>query len=201
MKDFHIGKKLYRSTSLIQFKIVFILIAVWVLLNLYFKTYSDPDFLAKGWTSFDDVLTFHKVYPVQVIGYLLGTLIPAFYYAFFRGIVFFEKGLVINKGLPFLNHSIDYDNIESFKVIHPKFLMSLKRKDTGEEILFTLRDIDRVIAIFDQQGIDGQLHDGTSFEGFTLNKKIVLISIIFGTIVSILQYTGVMIEINRYFFR
>jgi hypothetical protein len=201
MKDFNIGKKLYRSTALNQFKFVFMTIALWVLVNLYFKTYSDPDFLSKNFTSFEDVFTFHKIYPVQLIGYLLGTLIPALYYAFFRGIVFFEKGLVINKGLPFLNHSISYENIESFKIIHPKYLMSLKRKDTSDEVLFTLRDIDRVIAIFDQQGISGHLGEGEQLKSFTLSKKIVIFSLVFGAMVSILQYTGIMIEINRYFFR
>jgi hypothetical protein len=201
MKDFKIGKKLYRSTALLQFKLVFIAIALWVLVNLYFKTYSDPDFLAKGAGSFRDVIDFHMVYPVQVIGYILGTLIPALYYAFFRGIVFFEKGLVVNKGLPFLNNSIRYDDVESFRIVHPKYLMSLKRKDTSDEVLFTLRDMDRVIAIFDQQGITAHLGEAREVHTFTLSKKIVVFSLLFGVLVSVLQYTGVIIDINRYFFR
>jgi hypothetical protein len=201
MKDFKIGKKLYRSTALFQFKLVFIAIALWVLINLYFKTYSDPDFLARGGGLFKDVVDFHLTYPVQIIGYILGTLLPALYYAFLRGIVFFERGLVINKGLPFLNHSISYDDIESFRIVHPKYLMSLKRKDTSDEVLFTLRDMDRVIAIFDQQAITAYLGESQLVQTYTLSRRIAIVSILFGAIVSILQYTGIMIDINRYFFR
>ena len=153
MKDFQIGKKLYRSTSLKHFKIAFISIAIWVFINLYFKTYSDPDFLEIGDITAKGVVNFHFIYPVQFIGYILGTLLPAIYYAFFRGIIFFEDGMVINRGLPFLNHCLKYKDIESFRIIHARYLMSLKRKDVSEELLFTIRDIDRVIAIFDQHGI------------------------------------------------
>jgi hypothetical protein len=201
MKDFKIGKKLYRSTALPQFKVVFILIALWVFINLYFKTFSDPDFISRGGLELKDIIDFHSLYPVQFIGFVIGTLIPALYYAFFRGIVFFEDGVVINRGLPFFNHCIKYSNIESFKVIHPKYLMSLKRKDIDEELLFTIRDIDRVIAILDQHNIKGDLGTSDLAQSITISKKVVIYSVIFGIIVSALQYTGVMIEINRYLFR
>ena len=201
MKDFKIGKKLYRSTALPQFKVVFILIALWVFINLYFKTFSDPDFISRGGLELKDIIDFHSLYPVQFIGFVIGTLIPALYYAFFRGIVFFEDGVVINRGLPFFNHCIKYSNIESFKVIHPKYLMSLKREDIDEELLFTIRDIDRVIAILDQHSIKGDLGTRDLAQSITISKKVVIYSVIFGIIVSALQYTGVMIEINRYLFR
>jgi hypothetical protein len=201
MKDFKIGKKLYRSTALAHFKVVFILIAVWVFINLYFKTFSDPDFITRGGLELKDVFEFHFAYPVQFIGFLFGTLIPALYYAFFRGIVFFEEGAVINRGLPFFNHCVKYSNVESFKVIHPKYLMSLKRKDVGEELLFTVRDIDRVIAILDQHNIKGDLGSSDLAKSITISKKVVIYSIIFGVVVSALQYSGIMIELNRYLFR
>jgi len=88
MKDFKIGKKLYRSTALIEFKIIFLSIATWVLVNLYFKTYSDPDFIENGYSTFDDVVQFHIIYPAQFVGFIIGTLIPTLYYSFIRGIVF-----------------------------------------------------------------------------------------------------------------
>lgn len=201
MKDFKIGKRLYRSTALPHFKLVFILIAVWVFINLYFKTFSDPDFIARGGIELKDVFQFHYVYPTQFIGFFFGTLIPAIYYAFFRGIVFFEDGIVINRGIPFFNHCVKYSDIESFKVIHPKYLMSVKRKDVGEELLFTIKEIDRAIAIFDQHNIKGDLGTSDLAKSITVSRKAVIISVIFGVIVSILQYTGIMIEINRYLFR
>lgn len=201
MKDYDIGKRLYRSSALIQFKLIFMLIAFWVLVNLYLKTFSDPDFMVKEGKTFIDVLLFHKMYPTQIIGYFIGTFCPSVYYAFFRSITFFEKGFVINKGIPFVNQSIKYENILSFKIIHPKYLMSIKRKDVGEEVLFTIGSIDRVIAIFDQQGIEGNLGKSPSIGTFSANKKMIIAFIICGVILSILQYTGIIIDINRYFFR
>lgn len=201
MKDFKIGKKLYKSSALIQFKITFLVIALWVFVNLYFKTYSDPDFIDAGGGDLLDVISFHYQYPVQFIGYLVGTLTPAIYYAFIRGIVFFEEGVVINRGIPFLNHCIQYSNIDSFKIIHQKYLMSLKRKDLDEELLFTVREIDRVVAIFDQHGIKGDLGKVSDTSNRSINIKLLYIAIVFGVIVSIMQYTGLMIAINRYLFR
>jgi hypothetical protein len=201
MKDFKIGKKLYRSTALIEFKIIFLSIASWVLINLYFKTYSDPDFIAGGYNSFDDVVQFHMIYPAQFIGFIIGTLIPTLYYSFIRGIVFFETGVVINRGVPFFNQSVNYSDIESFKIVHPRFLISIKRKDIHEETLFTIRDVDRVVAIFDQHAIQADLGAVVDESRRSVSRKLILSFIIFGTVVSILQYTGVMIEINRYLFR
>lgn len=201
MKEFEIGKKLYRSTALKQFKLAFILIATWVFTNLYFKTYSDPDFIQIGNLTFRGVVSFHLQFPVQVIGFLLGTLFPAIYYAFIRGILFFEDGMVINRGLPFLNHCVMYKDIESFKIIHAKYLMSIKRKDVDEELLFTIRDIDRVISIFDQHGIKGELKSQFDEKSLSINKRTILLFLVFGAIVSAMQYTGLMIAINRYLFR
>ncbi len=201
MKDFKIGKRLYRSTALLEFKAIFLLIATWVLVNLYFKTYSDPDFIAKGYDSFEDVIEFHSIYPAQALGFFIGTLIPTLYYSFFRGIVFFEKGMVINRGIPFFNQSLKYCDIDSFRIVHPRFLISIKRKETEEETLFTIRDLDRVVAIFDQHGIEADLGAAPDEAKKTVSRKLIWGFIIFGTVVSILQYTGIMIEINRYLFR
>ena len=201
MRDFKIGKKLYRTAALTQFKIAFILIAVWVLVNLYFKTYSDPDFIALKDLSLIGVIKFHYRYPVQIIGYLLGTLLPAIYYAFIRGIYFFEDGLVINRGLPFLNHCVKYKDIASFKIVHAKYLMSLRRKDVDEDLLFTIQDINRAVAIFDQHGIQGDLKSQFDEKNISSNKKTIIYFLIFGAIISVMQYSGLMIAINRYLFR
>lgn len=201
MRDFKIGKKLYCSTALKQFKVIFILIAIWIFMNLYFKTFSDPDFIEMGDTSLKGVINFHLHYPVQVIGFLFGTLLPAFYYAFIRGISFFEEGMVINRGLPFLNHCVRYKDITSFKIIHAKYLMSLKRKDIDEELLFTIQDIDRAVAIFDQHGIKGDLKSQFDEKNISINKKAIMYFLIFGVLVSVIQYSGLMIAINRYLFR
>jgi hypothetical protein len=201
MKNFNIGKKLYRSTALPHFKVVFLLIALWVLVNTYYKTYADPDFLALADLTFKGIINFHIQYPVQMIGFFFGTLCPAIYYAFFRGIIFHEEGVIINRGLPFLNHCVRYSDIESYKIIHADFLMSLKRKDVDEELMFTVRDIDRAVAILDQHGIQGELKSQLDKKVFSVNSKIVLYAFLFGIIVSVLQYTGAIIAINRYLFR
>jgi len=79
--------------------------------------------------------------------------------------------------------------------------MSIKRKDLGEDLLFTVQEIDRVVAIFDQHDINGDLaHTEISLNN-TVSRKLLYIAIVFGVVVSVLQYTGVMIAINRYLFR
>lgn len=169
--------------------------------NLYLQTFIDPDFLKSYEQSFMGVVRFHLFYPEQLISLVLSTLIPTIYYAFVRGISFYETGIVANKGLPFMNHLVLYSDIESYKIMHHKYLMSIKRKSLGDELLFTIQDIDRAVAILDQHNIQGDLSKAEFHGSMTTSKKLLIFYVCFFIVVTILQFSGFFIAINQWLFR
>jgi hypothetical protein len=193
------GKRLYKSSALKQFMWIYISIALLLLLNLTLQTMSDPLFVKSFKNTFSDVVSFHVKYPQDFLTYILTIFIPAIYYSFIRGIVFYEQGMRINRGFPFFNRSLAYKDIEQYKVIHPKFLMGVKRKDIGEEFIFTVKDVDRVIAIFDQHNIKGELGDEAFKKTLSVNKKLVIFFISFSILMFFIQYFGVVGKIFRTF--
>lgn len=191
-----LGKRLYKSTALRTLKVTAIAMNVVVLLNLYFQTINDQLFLSRADHSLKGVWNFHLFYPEELIIYLIFILFPSIYYGFIRGVSFFENGIVINRGLPFFKYVIPFNEIESFEVIHPKFLMAIKHKNTEDDILFSIRHIDRAVAILDQHGVKGDL--GRKLKGdWNSRKKLVLFFIIAGGLMALIQYSGIIREIFR----
>jgi hypothetical protein len=187
MKDFGLGKKLYKSRALFPAKVFLLVVSFILMINMYYSTLSDDDFIKMGGKGFYDVINFHITYPEELLTFLVLIIAPTIYYGFIRGIVFFEKGIVINRGLPFFNHSVAFDDIKEYKMINPKFLMSIVRKDTDDEILFTICDPDRGVAIMDQQGIPGQLGSEEHLGQMSSQKKFVILVLFFGMVIFILQ--------------
>ena len=185
-----LGKKLYKSSALKEFKLIYLGIASVLLVNLGLQTLGDAYFLEHFEPNFSGVVAFHLRYPEDFLIYLFTILFPAIYYSFIRGILFCENGMVINRGLPFFNRSVLYRNISEYKVIHPKFLMAVKRSDIDEEFVFTIRNIDRVIAILDQRGIKGRLGKEALAKTMTVNKKLLLVFIGFGLVLFVVQHLG-----------
>ena len=185
-----LGRKLYKSTALKPFKLLYLNIALLLLVNLVFQTLGDPYFVGHYESNLLGVAKFHLRFPEDLVIYCLTILFPAIYYSFIRGIVFCENGMIINRGLPFFNRNVLYKNISQYKIIHPKYLMGVRRSDIGEEFVFTIRDIDRVVAILDQHNIPGDLGKETLEKTMTVNKKLVIIFIAFGLVMFFIQYFG-----------
>ena len=185
-----LGKRLYKSTALKEFKLVYMGIAALLLVNLVLQTYSNTLFVENFAKSFSGVVDFHLKYPEDFLIYCFTILFPAIYYSFIRGIVFYEKGMTINRGFPFFNRSFLYSNISKYKIIHPKYLMGVKRSDIDEEFVFTIRNIDRVVAILDQQNISGSLGKENLEKTMTVNKKLVIFFALFGTLLFVIQHFG-----------
>lgn len=169
--------------------------------NLYLQTYIDPDFLDSYQHNFMGVIKFHLFYPEQLISLILSTLIPTIYYAFIRGISFYEYGVVANRGLPFMNHTVLYSDIESYKIMHHKYLMSVSRKSMDDELLFTIEDIDRAVAILDQHNIQGDLSNAEFHGSMTTSKKLLIFYVSFFVVVTVLQFSGFFIAVNQWLFR
>lgn len=193
------GKKLYKSGALKQFIWVYLSIALLLLVNLTFQTLGDPTFEKSFESSFSDIVNFHIRYPEDFFTYLFTIFIPAIYYSFIRGINFYEEGMTINRGLPFFNRSINYKDIEEYKVVHPKFLMSVKRRDIEDEFYFTIKDVDRVVAIFDQHNIKGRLGKEEFNNTMTVNKKLIIFFVSFSILMFFVQYFGLIGKIFRNF--
>ena len=185
-----LGKRLYKSTALKEFKLVYMGISALLLVILVLQTYSNTLFVENFAKSFSGVVDFHLKYPEDFLIYCFTILFPAIYYSFIRGIVFYEKGMTINRGFPFFNRSFLYSNISKYKIIHPKYLMGVKRSDIDEEFVFTIRNIDRVVAILDQQNISGSLGKEKLEKTMTVNKKLVIFFALFGTLLFVIQHFG-----------
>lgn len=171
-------------------------ISMVLILNLYYQTFNDPTFLSQEERDFTAVVSFHLFYPQELILYLLSILLPSIYYGFIRGVRFFEGGVLINRGLPFFNIYINYSDIKNFEIIHKKHFISIKLKETEDDHLFTVNDIDRVLAIFDQQHIQGDL-GGKARPDQSAHKKLILIFLVCGILFSLVQYFG----LARFIFR
>lgn len=185
-----LGRKLYKSTALRPFKIAYLSIAALLLANLILQVMSDSYFQTHFQSSASGVGAYFWRYPQDFLIYCATIFFPAIYYSFIRGIVFCQNGMTINRGLPFFNRNVLYKNISSYKVIHPKFLMGVKRSDIDEEFVFTIRDMDRVIAILDQHNIPGELGKENFAKTMTVNKKLLIVFVLFGAALFVFQHLG-----------
>ena len=197
MKDFELGKKLYKSRALPSAKIFLLMVCVGLFVNLYYATLSDPIFIKRGLEGPKGVWSFLLMYPEELITFILFVLAPSIYYGFIRGITFFEEGIVINRGLPFFNHCVRYKHIKEYRMVNPRYLMSVVRKDTEDEILFTICDQDRAVAIMDQQEISGKLGSEDYATTMSAHKKFFIFVIFFGLVVFCIQHYGILGMIFR----
>jgi hypothetical protein len=146
MKE-NLGKHYQKITAPMGAKIFLILIMIAGFVNFYGAKINHSHFTDLN-ISF---LTYIFRYPSDFFSYLAFIVMPALYYGFIRGLNFYEKGMIINRGLPFFNRILFYENIEQFRVVNEKYLLAIKLKATGDEILFTVSRMDRTLAILDQR--------------------------------------------------
>lgn len=150
------GKRLYKTSMLNIFKLVVALIVVFFFNDLYLDTFTHENFQREARFKIFDVLNYHYRYPGEFITFFFLIIIPGTYYAYIRGVRFHEKGFIFNRGLPFLNRKFAYDEVKSYKLLHPKFAISVSTK-SGDVFVIADDNMERVIAILDQQNIPGEL--------------------------------------------
>jgi len=168
------GKKLYRTSMLFVFKLIVLMVVIFFFNNFYLETFTNPKFNVEGGRSVLDVINFHYRYPESFIRFFCIIIIPGLYYAFFRGISFHEKGFVYNRGLPFMNRSVNYESIKNYKLLHPNLALSIHCKN-GDVFLVADNSIERVIAILDQQSIPGDLAPDEFVKMITSYRKFLLV--------------------------
>lgn len=150
------GKKLYKTSMLNVFRLVVLLVFIFFLNDFYLDTFTHVNFQLERRFKILDVLNYHYRYPAEFITFFCLYFIPAVYYAFIRGVKFCEKGFVFNRGLPFLNRAVLYEEVKSYKLLHPEYAISVFTK-SGDAFVIADNDMKRVIAILDQQNIHGDL--------------------------------------------
>lgn len=191
-----LGKKVYRSTAIGTIKLMAMLIIIVLFTNLYLQTFNDPEFSTLEVKDFMAIVNFHIRYPYDILSFIFFILGPCYYYGFIRGVSFYENGMIINKGLPFFNLEIPYSAIDKYEIIHSRMFMSIKRSDTGEDLLFAVNDVDRAISIFDQNNIQGDLANHEK-DTMSVHTKLVIFFIAIGIAVMLGQSLG----LSRFLFR
>lgn len=186
----NLGKRIYTSRMLWPLRLLVLGVFLFLLVNLFLQTSNDPNYTKWSDNSFVGILRFHLFYPEELLMFVATVFVPAFYYGMVRSIRFFENGIIINRGLPFFNREIFYSQIKSYKIVHPKYLISIVRSDMEDEILLSVSNMQRAIAIFDNHSIPGDLGNKEFKESFSVNKKFVLYVLIFAIIVFFFQYFG-----------
>lgn len=184
------AKKMYKTSMLNTFRLLILAITVFFFYDFYLETYSYEKFFSEGKYGPLAVLKFHYRYPAEFISFLFLVIAPAVYYSFIRGVKFCEKGFFYNRGIPFANKFVPYTEVKSFKLLHPKAAITIT---TQKNDLFVVADnnIERVIAILDQQNVRGDLAQDEFVKLFTNFKKFIYIVFIFTILLFVVKKLGI----------
>lgn len=197
MNDNELGKKLYKSSTLWSVKLFMVLVALVLLFGLINSTYSDPEYLKRFALKNISLFDFHYMYPEQIITYFIIVVLPMIYYGLIRGITFYEKGILINRGLPFLNYTLKYEDISYYKIMKSNYLMSVCKKDSKKEIVFTISNSDRAVAIMDQNGIKAKFTSDNLLNEMSSHKRLVISVTGLSIIVYLIQHYGLVSMLFR----
>lgn len=185
-----VGKKLYKSSMLNIFRLVILAIVIFFLNDFILNTYTYEKFQADGRFKIIDVIQYHYKYPQEFITFFFLIIAPAVYYSIIRGVRFHERGFVFNRGLPFMNTTVPYEEIKTYKLLHPKHIVTI-HTHKGHVYLVADNSVERVIAILDQHNIQGDLARDDFANLITNFRKFVIVVLSFTAVVFVLIKLGV----------
>ncbi len=168
------AKKMYKTSMLLSFKLLILSIALFFFYDFYLETYSYEKFFKEAAYGPIAVLKFHYRYPAEFISFFFLVIVPAVYYSMIRGVKFCEKGFFYNRGLPFFNKFISYEDVKGYKLLHPNVALTITTQK-GDIYVVADNNIERVIAILDQHNIQGDLAQDEYVKLFTNFKKFIYI--------------------------
>lgn len=184
-----LGKKLYRTSMLNVFRLVILAIVIFFLNDFILDTYTYEKFRAVGRFQIIDVIKYHYRYPYEFITFFFLIIVPAVYYAFIRGVRFHEKGFVYNRGLPFMNRSVLYSDIKTYKLLQPNHIISI-HTHKGDVFVIADNTVERVIAILDQHNIQGDLARDDYANLLTNFRKFIIVVLTFTLVVFVIKKLG-----------
>src|SRR5690606_3806489 len=95
-----------------------------------------------------------------------------------------------NGGVPFMNRGLLYEEIETYKLLHPNMALSIHTKK-GEVLVVADNNLERVIAILDQHNIKGDL-GSTEFARLLGNyRRFIIGASIFTLVLFLLKKFGI----------
>lgn len=181
-----LGKKLYRTGLLNILRLVIIMVVVFFINDFILETYTYSKFESTGHFRIIDVFKYHYKYPWEFLTFCLMILFPAFYYVLIRGTRFFERGFVFNRGLPFLNKTVMYEEVKGYKLLHPQNLVGI-HTNKGEHFIIMDNNLERVIAILDQHNIQGDLARDDYVNLLANIRKFIIIVLSFTVLMFVLK--------------
>jgi hypothetical protein len=184
-----LGKKLYKTGMINIFRIIVLSVVIFFLNDFILDTYTYEKFQADGRFKIIDVIQYHYRYPNEFIYFFILILAPAFYYTLIRGVRFYERGLIFNRGLPFMNKILPYSEIKIYKLLHPKHILII-HSVKGEIYLVADNSIERVIAILDQHNVPGDLAQDDYANLITNFRKFLIVVLTFTLLVFTLKKIG-----------
>jgi hypothetical protein len=184
-----LGKKLYKTSMLNIFRMAILAIVVFFFNDFYLDTFTYEKFQIEGRFKILDVINYHYRYPAEFITFFCLIIIPALYYAVIRGVRFYEKGFVFNRGLPFFNKAVSYGDVKTYKLLHPKKAISIHTQK-GDVFVIADNNVERVIAILDQHNIQGDLAQDDYVKLITNYKKFMLMVIVFTVFIFVIKKLG-----------
>jgi hypothetical protein len=187
------GKLIYRTAMIAPFRLVLLGLVLFFYHDLYLGTFQIELFLKAGKLSWWDVIQFHLKYPTEF--FLLSGLVipPVVYYGLIRGVRFYEKGYLFNRGLPFLNSWFNYEQASHYKLLAPKSIIAIF-SNSGEIHLVADGNIERVIATLDQHGVKGDLAQEAQIRLIQNVKKFLYVVLFFTMVI----YTALKIGLFRF---
>lgn len=183
-------KKMYKTSMLTSFRLLVLAVAMFFFYDFYLETYSYEKFFSEGKYGPLAVLKFHYRYPAEFISFFLLVIVPAIYYSMIRGVKFCEKGFFYNRGIPFLNKFVPYEDVKSYKLLHPNVAITITT-EKGDLFVVVDNNIERVIAILDQHNIQGNLTQDEFVKLFTNFKKFVYIVFAFTILLFLVKKLGI----------
>ncbi len=184
-----LGKKLYKTSMIGSFKLIILVVVIFFLNDFILDTYTYEKFQLLRRFKILDVLGYHYKYPYEFITFFLIIIVPAFYYAFIRGVSFYEKGFVYNRGLPFMNRTVLYTEVQTFKLLHPKLVVTIHTKKSDVYVIAD-KSVERIVAILDQHNIQGDLARDDYTNLIANFRKFIVIVLTFTLVVFMLKKFG-----------
>lgn len=186
-----LGKKLYKTSMLNIFRLGILAIVIFFFNDFYLDTFTYEKFQVLRRFQFLDVLHYHLKYPREFISFFCLILIPAIYYGLIRGIRFYEKGFVYNRGIPFMNRAVMYGDVKTYKLLHPNKAVSI-HTHKGDVFVIADNTAERVVAILDQHNIQGDLAQDDYVRLISNYKKFLMMVIGFTVFVFLIKRLGLL---------
>jgi hypothetical protein len=168
---------------------ILVAIALFFFNDFYLETFTYEKFQSIGKFKVLDVINYHFHYPTEFVTFFFLIIIPSIYYGLLRGVHFYEKGFVYNRGIPFLNRTIMYEEIKNYKLLHPQRAISIHSKQ-GDVYVIADNTAERVIAILDQHGIPGDLAQDDYVRLLANYKKFLMMVVAFTVFLFVIKKLG-----------